>query len=71
MTTAWEDALAEVAKLPSDEQERLGALLLDELRSEQRWARTLEQSGSALKSLAEQALSEHRAGKTRPLDELL
>lgn len=71
MTTVLETALAEVAKLPPEEQDALATLLLDEIKSEQRWASTLAQSQAGLKSLAAQALAEHRSGKTKPLDESL
>jgi hypothetical protein len=71
MSTALATALAEVAKLPLEEQEALAALLLDEIRSEQRWSNTLADSQSLLERLASEALGEHRAGKTEPLDEAL
>lgn len=71
MTTVLETALAEVAKLPPEEQDALATLLLDEIKSEQRWSNTLAQSQASLKSLAAEALAEHRAGKTKPLDESL
>lgn len=71
MTRALETALAEVAKLPPEEQDALAALLLDEIASEQRWSRSFAASPGVLESLAAEALAEHRAGKTRPLDESL
>jgi hypothetical protein len=71
MTTVLETALAEVAKLPPEEQDALASLLLDEIRSEQRWTQALSGSQDLLKSLAADALAEHRAGKTSPLDDLL
>jgi hypothetical protein len=71
MTTVLENALAEVAKLPPEEQDALASLLLDEIKSEQRWTQTLSGSQDLLKSLAADALAEHRAGKARPLDDLL
>lgn len=69
MSTVLETALAEVAKLPPEEQDALAAWLLDEIRSEQRWSKTLAGSQAALEALASEALAEHRAGKTKPLDE--
>ena len=71
MTTVLEAALAQVAKLPPEEQDVLATLLLDEMQSEQRWAKTLAESQAVLKSLAAEALAEHRAGKTKSLDESL
>lgn len=71
MTRALETALAEVAKLPPEEQDALAALLLDEIASEHRWSRSFAASPGVLESFAAEALAEHRAGKTRPLDESL
>ena len=71
MTSVLEAALAQVAKLPPEEQDVLATLLLDEMQSEQRWSKTLAESQSVLKSLAAEALTEHRAGKTKSLDESL
>ena len=71
MTSVLEAALAQVAKLPPEEQDVLATLLLDEMQSEQRWAKTLAESQSVLKSLAAEALAEHRAGNTKSLDESL
>jgi hypothetical protein len=71
MTAVLETALAEVAKLPPEEQDALAALLLDEIKSEQRWTESFRKSQNLLKSLAADALAGHRAGKTKPLDESL
>jgi hypothetical protein len=71
MTTVLETALAEVAKLPPEEQDALASLLLDEIKSEQRWTQALSGSQDLLRNLAADALAEHRAGKTRPLDDIL
>ena len=71
MTRVLEAALAEVAKLPPDEQDVLASILLDEIGSEQKWAKTLAASQDLLRSLADEARAEHTAGKTRPLDESL
>ncbi|MFT7722516.1 MAG: hypothetical protein QM788_06765 [Roseateles sp.] len=70
MTHVLEVALTEVAKLPPAEQEVLATLLLDEIKSEQRWAASLAASPAALASLADEALAEFRSGQCRPLDEL-
>jgi hypothetical protein len=66
MTLLLEKALIEVAKLPAAEQDAVAAILLDELASEQKWADLFAQSQSPLESLANEALAEHRAGKTKP-----
>ncbi len=71
MTTVLETALAEVAKLPPEEQDALASLLLEEIKSEQRWTQSFSGSQSLLKTLAAEALAEHRAGNSKPLDESL
>jgi hypothetical protein len=71
MTTVLEAALAEMAKLPPEEQDALAALLMDEIKSEQRWSASFAASQNLLKSLASDALAEHRVGKTKPLDKSL
>ena len=71
MTQVLEAALAEVAKLPPAEQDALATLLLDEIRTEQQWSSTFSKSQQTLKTLADEALAEFRAGKTKPLDETL
>ena len=67
MTQLLEKALNEVAKLPPSEQDALAAILLEELASEKKWSKLFAQSQDLLAKLAEQALAEHRAGKTTPL----
>jgi hypothetical protein len=71
MTSVLDAALAEVAKLPLDEQDALATLILDEIKSEQRWNVSLAKSQHALKALADEAVAEFEAGKTKPLDDLL
>jgi len=71
MTRVLEAALAEVAKLTSAEQDALATLLLDEIKSEQQWTATLAVSQQALASLADEALAEYRAGRTKALGDLL
>jgi hypothetical protein len=67
MTDLLEKALTEVAKLPPPEQDALAAILLAELASEQRWTESFARSQDALAKLAEEALTEYRAGLTKPL----
>ncbi len=68
MNTLLERAFAEAQKLPPDEQETLAQWILDELASERRWTEAFERSQDALEKLANEALAEHRAGRTRPFN---
>lgn len=68
MTRLLQRAFEEASKLPASEQDALGRLLLDELVSERRWEELFAGSHDLLAALAEQALAEHRAGRTEKLD---
>jgi hypothetical protein len=67
MTKLLEKALQEVAKLPASEQDAVAAILFEELASEERWAQSFAKSQDKLAKLAEQALAEYGAGRTKPL----
>ena len=68
MTELLEQAFAEAAKLPPAEQDALARWVLEELRAEQRWDQAFAGSADVLAQLADDALAEHRAGRTRLLD---
>ena len=61
MTKLLEKAIKEISQLPAVEQDSLGALILEELASEERWAETLQKSKEELAKLAEEAILEFRA----------
>jgi hypothetical protein len=61
-------AFEEASKLPENEQDALGRVLLDELASGRRWEELFAGSQDLLAELAEQALAEHRTGRTDKLD---
>ena len=66
MTQLLEKALTEIAKLAPPEQDSIAAILLEELASEQRWAKSFEKSQDLLAKLADEALAEDQAGLTKP-----
>ncbi len=68
VTQVLEAALAELAKLPPEEQDRIGRWLLEELRDEEQWDRQFGGSQHALSKLAAEALADRAAGRTAPLD---
>jgi hypothetical protein len=68
MTKRLQEAFTEAAKLPPEEQDAFAAVLLEELASERRWADAFARSPQTLSRLASQAMEEHRAGRTRPLE---
>jgi hypothetical protein len=67
MTQLLEKALSEVAKLPPSEQDAVAAIVLEEIASEQKWNELFARSQDVLVKLADEALVEHRTGKTKPL----
>jgi hypothetical protein len=71
MTTSLQQAFQMASILQADQQEALAAVLLEELESERQWQAAFDASQDALGKLADEALAEHRQGKTRDLDELL
>ena len=68
MTSRLEKALAEVAKLPEAEQDALAQWILEQLESDRLWDESFAGTQDVLAQWADEALAEHRAGKTRPLD---
>jgi hypothetical protein len=68
MTKLLEKTFEEAAKLPDDDQDALAEAVLAELASEHRWDELFVASADVLSELAEEALAEHRAGRTKPLD---
>jgi hypothetical protein len=68
MTKLLEKAFGEASKLPDTEQNALAKWLLDEFEAEKKWERTFAESENALDRLADEALEDHRQGKTMPLD---
>ena len=69
MNTRLEEAFAQAAQLPPDEQETLAALLLDEIASERLWDQAFAQSQNQIAKLADEALTEFQEGRTVLLDD--
>lgn len=60
MTQLLQKALAELKKLPNEQQDDMAAFILAELESERKWDIAFENSQDTLAQLAEEALKEHR-----------
>lgn len=67
MTNKLKEAFETAARLPDGEQDALAAAILEEIESDARWTASLAAHPAALERLAEEALAEHRAGRTKPL----
>jgi hypothetical protein len=68
MTELLETAIARLKTLPTDEQDAIATLILDELEEEQRWDESFARSPDLLAKLAAEAMVEYRSGKTQELD---
>jgi hypothetical protein len=68
MSRALDSAIAKLATLPADEQDRIARWLLDELRDEEHWERQYSASQDSLSKLAGEARAERAAGKGTELD---
>ncbi len=72
MTGLLEKALRRVESLPPKEQDAIASQILETLDDEEGWARRFRDSPHVLRSLAREALEEHRRGERRPdYDKLL
>lgn len=70
MTQRLKKAFDEASKLPQGDQDTLASWLLEELKAEREWDRRFAESQGALAELANEAMREHRAGRTQDLDPL-
>ena len=68
MTRTLDAAIAKLAALPPDEQDRVGNWLLEELRDEDHWNRQFAASQEALSKLAAEAQADRAAGRATELD---
>ena len=68
MTKALEAAFREASQLPEDEQDALADAIRSEIRSDDDWLQAFSQSQDVLEGLADEALADHRSGRTKPLD---
>ena len=71
MTGLLEKALRRIDTPSSEEQDAMAAQILETLDDEEAWSRQFNEKPEVLRSLAQEALEEHRRGETRPLDELI
>ena len=67
MTTLLEQAIAEVHRLPPEQQDAIATLILEELADEERWNHAFAQSPDALARLAQKARAEKRAGRVKAM----
>ena len=67
MTKSLEQAFREASKLPETEQDALADAIRAEIASEDAWEASLSTSPEELERLADEAIAEHRSGRTQPV----
>lgn len=68
MTKLLDQALRAVAELPEAEQDALAVAILAEVKGDESWDRQFGDSATQLERLADEAIAEHRQGRSQPLD---
>jgi hypothetical protein len=68
VTRTLDAAIAKLATLPPEEQDRVGLWLLEELADEGQWTRTFDESQDTLSKLAAEARADRAAGRTTDVD---
>ena len=68
MTKALEEVLRQVSRLPEAEQDALAEAIKAEIGAEKDWEKSFAGSLDVLDRLADEAIADHRAGRTKPID---
>lgn len=71
MTELLKKAFDAVSALPPERQNALAELILAEIEDEESWDKAFAGTQDQLATMAAEAIAEHRAGKTRPMKEVL
>jgi hypothetical protein len=71
MTDLLKKAFDAVSALPPERQNAMAELILAEIEDERRWDEAFSRSQDKLAVMADEAVAEHRAGKTRPMSDVL
>ncbi len=67
MTKLMTKAIEKIETLPEEIQDEIAGQLLEDIESEQGWQRDLAKPQPKLRQLAEKALRESEAGKTKKM----
>ncbi|SPJ14171.1 conserved hypothetical protein [Syntrophobacter sp. SbD2] len=71
MTTLLKKAFDAASILPPERQDALAKLVLAEIEDEKRWDEAWAKSQDKLADMAAEAIAEHKAGKTRPMEDIV
>ena len=67
MTRTLQKAWDQVSKLPAEQQDAIGEIILQELAADNKWNDLLRKSPEQLEKLANEAWQEFERGDTEPL----
>jgi hypothetical protein len=67
MTKLLSRAFKEASKLPEVEQNAFAKWVMEELETERKWEKAFAGSEDILDRLADEAITTHKQGKTKPL----
>jgi|TARA_Y100000031_G_C7968060_1_gene269068 hypothetical protein len=68
MTKLLDKAIEQARKLPPEDQDALGAIILDEIADEARWTKRFAETQDQLARWSDEVREEIESGKTFPLD---
>jgi hypothetical protein len=68
MTELLKQAISKIKTLPSDQQEAISSIILEEIEEDKRWDQSFTPSPDLLVKIAAEAMTEYRQGKTQELD---
>jgi len=68
MTNLLDEAYAVAKELPEEEQQAIGAWLLEEIDADRHWDELFAQPSEVIERMGEKALEDYRRGLTLPLD---
>jgi hypothetical protein len=68
MPKLFDKAIAAARKLPPDQRETIGSIILEEIEDEERWARRFAETKAKLEAMVAEADADIDAGGTGPLE---
>jgi hypothetical protein len=68
MTKALKEIFKEASKLSEADQDALAEAIKAEIGAEKDWDKSFANSLDVLERLADEAIADHRAGRTKPVD---
>ena len=68
MSNLLDEAYTAAKELPEQDQDAIGAVLLAEIDADRQWDELFAKHLEAVERMADQALEDHRLGRTLPLD---